>query len=76
MINNFTLSKYTLATHHYHTLLTYSFSHNGFFHLLFNMVGLYFFGRFVENSFGSRTLLNLYVLGALIGALFIATERY
>lgn len=47
------------------SLLTYSFLHSGFFHLLFNMIWLSFFGRFVLNLFPARRFLSLYLLGGL-----------
>lgn len=37
------------------------------------MFGLYFFGKTIEIRFGSKILLNLYVLGALFGAMFIVS---
>ncbi|MCG8476363.1 MAG: rhomboid family intramembrane serine protease [Cytophagales bacterium] len=51
------------------TLLTYAFVHKGFFHILFNMLVLYWFGQLITNYLGSQKLVNLYVLGALAGAL-------
>ncbi len=51
------------------TLLSYGFLHFGFFHLLFNMIWLYWFGGFVLNLFSGRRLLTLYMLGALAGGL-------
>ena len=33
------------------------------------MIGLYFFGRFVENNCGKNTLADLYSLGAISGGL-------
>lgn len=42
-------------------LVTYSFLHGGFSHLLFNMFGLYMFGSEVERLFGSRFFLWYYV---------------
>ena len=41
------------------SLLTYSFLHSGFFHLLFNMLWLSFFGRFVLNLFPERRFLSI-----------------
>ena len=35
------------------TLVTYMFLHAGFTHILFNMLGLYFFGPRVEQRIGS-----------------------
>ncbi len=49
------------------TLLTYAFSHAGFFHILMNMLVLYWFGMLISEYLGSAKLVNLYVLGALAG---------
>lgn len=35
------------------------------------MLGLFFFGRIIEFRFGSKMLLNLYLMGAIFGSLFI-----
>ncbi|SHL55293.1 rhomboid family intramembrane serine protease [Hymenobacter psychrotolerans] len=50
------------------TLLTYSFAHTDFFHILFNLLNLYWFGSLVREYLGDRKLVSLYVLGALAGA--------
>jgi membrane associated rhomboid family serine protease len=56
------------------TLVTYMFLHAGFGHLLFNMLGLYFFGPRVEERLGSRRFITLYLVSGLVGALLsIAT---
>jgi membrane associated rhomboid family serine protease len=52
------------------TLLTYAFVHEGFLHILFNMLNLYWFGQLIREYLGDRRLVSLYVLGALVGALF------
>ncbi|WP_394993818.1 rhomboid family intramembrane serine protease [Emticicia sp.] len=52
------------------TLVTYCFSHDGFFHLLFNMLTLYWFGTLVQEFIGSRKLLNIYIIGGLVSGLF------
>ncbi|RYU76713.1 rhomboid family intramembrane serine protease [Hymenobacter persicinus] len=52
------------------TLLTYSFIHFDFFHILFNLLNLYWFGSLVREYLGDRRLVSLYVLGALVGAAF------
>ena len=52
------------------TLFTYMFLHAGFMHLLFNMVGLFFFGPRLEARLGSRGFLGLYFLSGLGGAAF------
>jgi len=52
------------------TLLTYAFLHQDFFHILFNMLNLYWFGQIIREYLGDRRLVSLYVLGALAGAAF------
>lgn len=51
------------------TIITYAFSHSltNFFHILMNMLVLYWFGRVFVEFFGSQKLVNLYVLGAIAG---------
>ncbi|RSK36091.1 rhomboid family protein [Hymenobacter metallilatus] len=50
------------------TLLTYAFTHEGPFHILFNLLNLYWFGALIREYLGDRRLVSLYVLGALTGA--------
>ncbi len=50
------------------TVITYQFLHAGFWHLLFNMVGLYFFGPRLESRIGSKHFLLLYLLSGVGGA--------
>jgi membrane associated rhomboid family serine protease len=52
------------------TILTYFFTHEGFFHILFNMLFLYWFGRLIVEYLGSQKVVSLYVLGGLTGGLF------
>jgi membrane associated rhomboid family serine protease len=52
------------------TLLTYAFVHEGFLHILFNMLNLYWFGQLIREYLGDRRLVSIYVLGALAGAVF------
>jgi membrane associated rhomboid family serine protease len=56
-----------LARHPW-TVLTYAFTHQGFFHILFNMLNLYWFGQLIREYLGDQRLVSLYVLGALTGA--------
>lgn len=51
------------------TIITYAFMHAGIFHILSNMLILYFSGQFFLNFFSEKRLLNLYLLGAIGGAL-------
>ena len=50
------------------TIFTYMFVHEGFLHLLFNMLWLYWFGQIFLQYFSGRTLGSLYLLGGLAGA--------
>lgn len=51
------------------TLLTYMFVHGNFMHILFNMLGLFFFGPPLESRWGSREFLWFYVICGLGGAI-------
>ena len=51
------------------SFLTYSFLHFGFWHILFNMLWLYWFGRIILNIFNGRRLLTVYLMGAISGGL-------
>jgi membrane associated rhomboid family serine protease len=51
------------------TLVTYMFVHAGLFHLLFNMLALFFFGPPLEERWGSTDFVRFYLLTGLGGAL-------
>ena len=51
------------------TLVTYMFLHAGFSHILFNMIGLFFFGPRLEIELGGRRFLWLYFVSGIMGAL-------
>ncbi len=48
-------------------LFTYMFTHFGAWHLIWNMVMLYFAGKLFEQLFNSSRLLYTYILGGLLG---------
>jgi len=50
-------------------LVTYQFLHGGFFHIFFNMLFLWFFGRELEAHLGSRRFLFLYLASGVTGGL-------
>ncbi len=52
------------------TPLTYMFMHAGFFHILFNMLWLYWMGQIFEEYLGTKRTVGLYIMGGLAGALF------
>lgn len=60
------------ALHHYkstefkpHQLLTHMFMHGSFFHLLFNMLGLWMFGTMIERVWGPKRFLTFYLICGL-----------
>ena len=52
------------------TPVTYMFLHVGFLHLLFNVLGLYWFGQLFLYHFEGDKMLSVYLLGGLVGAAF------
>jgi membrane associated rhomboid family serine protease len=50
------------------TPFTYMFLHGDLMHILFNMLGLFFFGPRLEERLGSRHFLGLYLTSGLMGA--------
>jgi membrane associated rhomboid family serine protease len=52
------------------TPFTYMFMHAGIFHILFNMLWLYWLGQIFEEYLGHKRTIGLYILGGLSGALF------
>lgn len=52
------------------TIVTYMFVHDtsGFGHILFNMLGLFFFGPRLESELGSKHFLGLYFVSGMMGA--------
>lgn len=54
------------------SFFTYSFLHAGFWHILFNMLWLHWFGGYVLNLFTEKRFLTVYLLGSLFaGLLFV-----
>ena len=52
------------------TIVTSMFLHNDFFHLVFNMLALYFFGTYLSQLVGEGKFLVTYFLGGLLGGAF------
>ena len=50
------------------TLITYMFVHEGIWHILFNMLWLYSFGRIFLEYLDQRKLVAVYLLGGISGA--------
>lgn len=58
------------AGQHWWSFVTYMFVHDGFFHLAFNMLLLFFFGRAVEERMGGTPFALYYLVCGLGGAVF------
>jgi membrane associated rhomboid family serine protease len=51
------------------TLITYMFTHKDIWHILFNMLWLYWFGRIFLEYLDGRKLVAVYLLGGISGAI-------
>ncbi len=51
------------------SMVTYFFTHFDFFHILFNMLFLFWFGRIIQEFLNSKRVIALYVLGGLTGGI-------
>jgi len=58
------------------TWITHMFLHEGTWHLIWNMILLYWFGRIVGDFLGDRRILPLYILGGLFGAFVYVLTDY
>ena len=72
--NSFLTDWFALSGHNFRelkvwTIFSYGLLHSsaGFYHILGNMLGLFFIGRMVEPLTGRERFLGLYVAGSLIG---------
>jgi len=54
----------------FYTIFTYMFFHDGILHILFNMLGLFWFGNIFMNFLKSRQFHFVYLAGGLCGGLF------
>jgi rhomboid family protein len=67
--NYFALSLYGLKHGYVWQLLTYQFMHAGLLHIFFNGMVIYFFGRFVEERYGGKAFLTLFLTSGVVGGL-------
>jgi membrane associated rhomboid family serine protease len=63
------LHPYLIQKGEFWRLVTCMFAHGGFMHILFNMWGLYLFGRQLERLIGLRRFAILYFVSGIIGGL-------
>ncbi len=66
------LSVWGIHKGYFWQVFTYMFMHDSFWHLFFNMFGLYFFGREIEKYYGSREFLLFYLLCGIGSGIFTA----
>ena len=60
----------------YWKFLTYGFAHGNMNHLLFNMLGLFFFGRAVENRVGKFEFLRFYLAAIVLGGIVWSVHAF
>lgn len=58
------------------TLITHGFIHDGLWHVIFNMLTLYWFGNIGGDLLGFKRILPVYLSGILFGALFFIASGY
>src|SRR5262245_5750282 len=56
--------------------LSAGFTHAGLGHLFFNMLGLYFFGKALEERLGSKEFLRFYLIALITGMLLWGVRAY
>lgn len=52
-----------------YALISYMFIHVDFWHILSNMLMLFYFGKILESYLGAKKVLGIYVVGAIFGGL-------
>lgn len=63
-------SQLKLVFFRFWTIITYMFLHAGIFHILMNMLVLYWFGTILINLLPQEKIFPIYILGGISGALF------
>ncbi len=58
------------------SIVTYSFIHGGFAHILWNMLLLYFSSQFFFNLFSKQKFINTYFLGVILGGILFVLSYY
>lgn len=63
---------------HWYRFLTYGFCHDlsSFWHVLGNMLGLFFLGQAVEALYGKREFLFFYLISIFLGGIYYAGSGY
>ena len=59
------------------TIITYGFLHDGFLHILFNLITFYFIGNLFIEHFTQKQLLTFYLFGTFFGGIFyLLSQNY
>jgi len=59
------------------TIITHMFTHKGFWHIAWNMLMLFWFGRILGDFIGDRKVLPLYLMAGIAGGMFfILTDLF
>lgn len=59
------------------TIISYGFMHSGFFHILFNLIFLYYIGNLFLNFFNKKQFITYYFLGIIFGGfIYILSYNY
>lgn len=61
---------------HIYQLITSMFMHDGFNHIVLNMLALFFFGTVLENTIGRTKFTIIYFLGGITGGIFFILFAY
>jgi membrane associated rhomboid family serine protease len=70
VVSKFALVPYAVTQQYYFwQLATYIFLHGGFFHIIFNMFGLYMFGSELEATWGTREFTKFFFICGIGAAL-------
>ncbi len=57
------------------SLITYMFLHDGFFHILFNMLWLFWMGNILHEYLGNKRAYQSYFLGGIFGGIIYMLIR-
>lgn len=66
IVRDFALFPTPMLQGEYYRLLTYLFLHKHITHMLFNVIGLVWFGRIAENIFGTTRFIAIYLVGGIL----------
>ena len=65
----FALSTWGLGHGYIWQLVTFQFMHSGLWHLIGNLIAIYFFGRAIEDALGRNAFVRLYFTSGIVGGL-------